>query len=127
MRIFNLALIALVATICMPRSAEACGGFFCSREAPVDQAGEQILFDLSEPGMVRMHVSIQYQGPSAEFAWVLPIPKDHPDQPLSVGTEMLFSSLVRNTEPVIRMQNRTEGECLQDPRWACGGGWDEGG
>ena len=54
--------------------AHACGGLFCSATAPVNQAAERIIFSKNEDGSVTAVVQIQYQGPSEEFAWVLPVP-----------------------------------------------------
>lgn len=53
--------------------AFACGGFFCNTGAPVNQTGEQVLFAV-EDGMVEAHVAVQYQGPSEDFAWIVPTP-----------------------------------------------------
>ncbi len=105
------------ALIAAPTPAQACGGFFCSQAAPVDQAGEMILFDV-EGREVTMHVQIAYNGPSENFGWILPIPTDHPDEPVSVGTESVFQALLRTTQPIVRMNQRVEGQCLAEP-WEC--------
>ena len=47
---------------------------FCSATAPVNQAAERIIFAKNEDGRFTAVVQIQYQGPSEEFAWVLPVP-----------------------------------------------------
>lgn len=100
-----------------PAEALACGGFFCSQAAPVDQAGEMILFDVQGRD-VTMHVQIAYNGPSENFGWILPIPTDHPDEPVDVGTESVFQALLRTTQPIVRLDQRQEGQCAQEP-WEC--------
>lgn len=64
-----------VATIGLPSAAEACGGFFCNRSAPVDQTGEHIIFAVdADEGTTEAHVLVNYAGPSEEFAWIVPTP-----------------------------------------------------
>jgi MYXO-CTERM domain-containing protein len=111
------ALTTAFALTALPSAAEACGGFFCSSAAPVDQSGEMILFDI-EGREVTMHVQIAYDGPSENFGWILPIPADHPDEPVAVGTESVFQALLRTTQPIVRLNQRTEGQCLPEP-WEC--------
>lgn len=65
-------------------AAAACGGFFCSLAAPVQQgmnltcadrqlngraAGENILFSM-KGDVVTATIQIQYSGPAEEFSWV---------------------------------------------------------
>ncbi|HYO74030.1 MAG TPA: DUF2330 domain-containing protein, partial [Archangium sp.] len=91
------ALVA-VGLLCAPR-AEACGGFFCS-QAPIDQAGERIVFAVNGSS-VEAHVQIQYQGEAKKFAWVVPVqamPK------LSVGSAQLFTYLDMVTQPRFQLQ-----------------------
>ena len=59
---------------CRAEPAQACGGLFCSASAPVNQAAERIIFSKNADQTVTAVVQIQYQGPSEEFAWVLPVP-----------------------------------------------------
>lgn len=69
------AAAAVAAAMLAPAAAEACGGFFCNRGAPVDQTGEHILFAVDhETGTTEAHVLINYEGPSEEFAWIVPTP-----------------------------------------------------
>jgi hypothetical protein len=56
-----------------PRSAEACGGFFCS-STPVDQTAEHILFTVNGDHTVTQYVQIQYAGDPQAFAWIIPSP-----------------------------------------------------
>ena len=87
MRTLTATLLALAA----PNAALACGGFFCNQSAPVDQAGETIIFGVDhEADTVEMHVQVEYAGPADEFAWVIPV-KGEPDVFLSHSS--LFQSL----------------------------------
>ena len=117
------AAAAAAAITFAPAAAGACGGFFCSSASPVDQDGELIAFDV-EGGQVTMHVQVKYEGPTEQFAWILPIPADHPDQPVSVGTEALFQALLNSTMPTVSLRQRTEGECLPDPERCYEWMWD---
>jgi hypothetical protein len=57
-----------------PREASACGGLFCSSSSPVNQAAERIVFAKNDDGTVSAVIEILYEGPSEQFAWVLPVP-----------------------------------------------------
>ena len=64
-RLFLSFASALVLTlIARPEPAEACGGFFCSASAPINQAAERIIFSKNADQTVTAVVQIQYQGPS---------------------------------------------------------------
>lgn len=91
------ALLA-VGLLSAPR-AEACGGFFCS-QAPIDQAGERIVFGVSG-NSVEAHIQIQYQGEASKFAWVVPV-QARPD--LSIGSAQLFTYLDGVTQPRFQLQ-----------------------
>ena len=55
-------------------TALACGGLFCNNNDPVDQSGEQIVFEIDEASdRTTMHVNVAYEGPSESFAWVVPV------------------------------------------------------
>ncbi len=81
-----------------PEAAKACGGFFCTT-APMDQAGERILF-AARDGVVTTHVQIQYSGEAADFAWVLPVPS--PPE-IRVSRDELFSQLDFATSPIFSL------------------------
>ena len=88
-----------------PSPARACGGTFCDsgpNQMPVDQTGENILFIL-EPGQVEVHIQIQYDPNTNanKFAWMIPLP-EVPE--FDVGTELLFSELLRATVPTYGLQ-----------------------
>ncbi|MEZ4268440.1 MAG: DUF2330 domain-containing protein [Myxococcota bacterium] len=103
-----LAASALVtaAILAAPTPARACGGFFCSLQAPVDQVAERILFTV-EGEHVEAHIQIQYAGPSENFSWVLPVP-GLPE--IGVGTDLLFTALRNQTDPQFRVAwNNKEG------------------
>jgi len=103
-------------------AAHACGGFFCNREA-IDQSGENILFSYNEDGTVTTMIQIAYQGPSAEFAWILPVPAE---PTVSVGTDAVFTALAQSTTPFFTTDNQVVGRCRNEP--SCPrSGWDDDG
>lgn len=96
-----------------PSPAEACGGLFCDTQQPVNQAAERIVFSTNPDGTVTAVVQILYQGPSEEFAWVLPVPSV-PD--VSVSSDLAFQRLQLATNPQYTMTTRVEGECREESR-----------
>jgi len=105
-------------------SAFACGGFFCSNTQPVDQTAERILF-AQDPstGEVETHVQIFYEGPSEDFAWVVPVPSV-PEVFLS--TDRLFTDLTATYEPRFPLRHEEVDWCT-DPRGYGYGGSGYGG
>jgi len=78
-------------------TALACGGLFCNNNDPVDQSGEQIVFEIDEEAdRTTMHVNVAYEGPSESFAWVVPV-QGIPD--LFRGHSELFRVLDATTAP----------------------------
>ncbi|MFB6263638.1 MAG: DUF2330 domain-containing protein [Bradymonadaceae bacterium] len=103
-----------------PSRAEACGGFFCNRQQPVEQSAEQIVFADNGDGTVTAIVQIKYQGPSEKFAWLLPMP-GKPD--VGVSSSTVFSRLDRATRPQYRARiEEIKGECRRRRRFASGAG-----
>ena len=92
--------------LAMPEAARACGGFFCTT-APMDQAGERILF-AARDGVVTTHVEIQYSGEAADFAWVLPVPS--PPE-VRVSHNWLFSQLDFETRPTFFLDFDWASDC----------------
>jgi hypothetical protein len=92
--LLTLAVASATALSLLPRPAEACGGFFCMN-TPVDQSGEQIVFNMREGG-VDAHVQIQYVGEAQDFAWVVPV-LGVPT--LAVGAPTFFTYLSNVTRP----------------------------
>jgi hypothetical protein len=88
-------------------AALACGGFFCDNAAPVQQAGEQIVFAVGG-GTVEMHVQVQYTGPAEEFSWLLPVP-ELPE--LLLSTNDLFVRLGQVTAPQYVPTLEQQGRC----------------
>ena len=107
---------ALAATLCtvpaLTPSAHACGGFWCSLDAPVNQSRERILFVDHEDGTVSAVIEIQYSGPAERFAWLIPIPGS-PE--ITVASSVAFSRLDDATTPSYQLERRVEGECKPDP------------
>jgi len=99
--------------------AHACGGFFCNRQA-IDQSGENILFVYNDDGTVTTAVQIFYQGPSEEFAWILPVPAE---PTVDVGTDAVFNALAAQTQPFFTTRGETVGTCREEP--SCGGLWSD--
>ncbi len=90
-----LVCLAMVAgVLASPSVALACGGLFCNQNQPITQAAERILFAY-DGEQIHMHVQIAYQGPPAEFGWILPVPAgDHPEGvETGVSSEELFTQL----------------------------------
>ena len=100
-------LLVAAAALALPSVANACGGFFCNPNQPVDQKGEEILFAVdAERNTVEMHVKIEYEGAAEDFAWVLPSPAD---PKLSIGTDAVFPVL--STLRARFSLNRDLGDC----------------
>lgn len=99
-------LLVLLVTL-SPTAALACGGLFCNNAQPVNQAAERILFSHSG-GMVDMDVRITYSGPSTDFAWILPAPRD---VETALSSEGLFQALDRNFAPRFILRTDFEGDC----------------
>jgi hypothetical protein len=99
---FALALIVL------PEPVQACGGLFCSASAPVNQAAERIIFSKNADQTVTAVVQIQYQGPSEEFAWVLPVPGI---PQVNVSSDLAFTRLQQASNPQYNFTTVVEGRC----------------
>ncbi len=95
-----------------PRPAAACGGFFCNRSAPVNQAAERIVFSKEADGKVRAIIEVKYDGPSESFAWLLPV-EGSPE--VDVSSTNALNALQFATNPSYRLNVRVEGECDEDP------------
>ena len=108
---FALGLVSVLALsfYLQPTPAQACGGLFCSASAPVNQAAERIIFSKNADDTVTAVVQIQYQGPSEEFAWVLPVP-GIPD--VEVSSDLAFTRLQLASNPQYNLSTVIEGECL---------------
>ncbi|MEL6178240.1 MAG: DUF2330 domain-containing protein [Myxococcota bacterium] len=98
---------ALLLTL-TPTQAEACGGFFCSQSQPVNQAAERIIFIDNDDDTVTAIVQILYQGPSEQFAWVLPVP-GIPE--VGVSSDLAFQRLQQATNPLYNLVTRFEDNC----------------
>ena len=103
-------MVVAALALTLPAPALACGGFFCNRDQPIDQATERIVFAIDEEaGKVEMHVQIGFQGDAEDFAWVVPVPTV-PE--LFLSTEALFSYLDPATAPSFRVSWTRDG-CLE--------------
>jgi len=106
-----LALVALLT----PKSAHACGGFFCSATNPVNQAAERIIFAKNADATVTAIIEIQYQGPSTSFSWLLPISGVPMGKDIGVASNIAFQRLQQATNPQYNLTVRVEGTCDQRP------------
>jgi MYXO-CTERM domain-containing protein len=107
------------------KPAQACGGLFCSAAAPVNQAAERIIFSKNDDGSVTAVVQIQYEGPSEEFAWVLPVP-GIPE--VNVSSDLAFMRIQQASNPQYTFTTEVEGRCKEsrgdNSAW---GGWPTAG
>ncbi len=102
--------------------ASACGGFFC-QNAPIDQAGEQIVFRQEGSNITAM-VRILYTGAAEEFSWVVPVPPSIEGSGLGVGSDTAFNQLDFQTRPQFILEQRGAG-CFSE-FGTTGGGGDTG-
>jgi hypothetical protein len=128
--ILTTTFVVAAAALVPVSDAQACGGFFCSQAAPVNQSAEQIIFSKNDDGTVTAVVSIQYSGTAERFAWILPI-AGVPD--VTVSSNLAFQRLLTATTPRYSLTQRVEGTCKQqgfgDPNsgFASGGTTASGG
>lgn len=111
--VFGIA--SLVGALAAPRTAAACGGFFCNQAQPVNQAAEGIIFADNGDGTVTAVIQIKYQGPSEKFSWLLPIssvPKSDAD--IGIASDLAFQRLQAATNPNYSLTVRVEGSCRQE-------------
>ncbi|MBK7152468.1 MAG: DUF2330 domain-containing protein [Sandaracinaceae bacterium] len=110
--VFITSLLTSVASawVVAPAPARACGGFFCSAQAPVNQAAERIIFADHGDGTVTAVVQVQYSGPSESFAWVLPVP-GIPE--VEVSSDLAFNRLMAVSNPLYLMNTTVDGVCRQ--------------
>jgi MYXO-CTERM domain-containing protein len=94
-----------------PRSAQACGGFFCSASNPVNQAAERIIFAQNDNATVTAVIEIQYEGPAENFSWLLPISSVPMDGQIAVASNIAFQRLQQATNPQYSLNTRIEGTC----------------
>lgn len=111
------ALVAAVlsAGALLPATASACGGFFCNQSQPVNQAAEGIIFADNGDGTTTAVIQIQYQGPSKNFSWLLPlssVPKA--DSDIGVASNLALQRLQAATNPNYTLTTRVEGTCRQE-------------
>lgn len=88
--------------------ASACGGLFCDSSAPVNQAAERIIFAKNDDGTVTAVIEILYEGPSPEFAWVLPVPPGKTE--VGVSSKNALDALDSQSNPRYQL-NRNFGDC----------------
>jgi len=107
------AFVAAVGLTGLSRSAQACGGFFCSVSQPVNQAAERIIFADNGDGTITAVIQILYEGPSESFSWLLPISTVPEGDDLAVASDLAFARLQAATNPQYNLTTRVEGTCRQ--------------
>lgn len=107
----SAALLASAGLVTFASDAAACGGLFCSNSNPVNQAAERIVFAKNDDGTVSAAIEILYQGPSEQFAWVLPVPAARID--VAVSSKQAFDALQQASNPVYNLQTSFDPECPQ--------------
>jgi MYXO-CTERM domain-containing protein len=113
-----MAGLALPAVLGVASPARACGGFWCSQSAPVNQTGEEIIFAANPDGTVTCVIQISYTGPSQHFAWLLPVagvPK------VSVSSNIALQRLGQATEPQYVLERHVDGQCDQSRNYPTAG------
>jgi len=103
--------LALAASAVWSAPAQACGGFFCSRAQPVNQAAERIIFSQNGDGTVTAVIQILYEGPSENFSWLLPISSVPQGDDIAVASDLAFTRLQQATNPSYNLTTRVEGTC----------------
>ena len=110
-----LGVAAVMTGSALAPPAQACGGFFCSQAAPVNQAAERIVFAHNDDGTVTAVIEIMYQGPSENFSWLLPISSVPQEGQIAVASKSSFDRLQTLTNPQYTLTTRIEGECDTEP------------
>jgi hypothetical protein len=98
-------------TLAASQPASACGGFFCSQAQPVNQAAERIIFSDNGDGTLTAIIQIQYEGPSENFSWVLPVSTALEPGQLAVASDLAFTRLQAATNPQFNLTTTVEGTC----------------
>ncbi|HYQ47077.1 MAG TPA: DUF2330 domain-containing protein [Polyangiaceae bacterium] len=100
----------------LPATARACGGLFCNAAQPVNQSAEGIIFADNGDGTTTAVIQIQYQGPSQNFSWLLPIssiPKSNDD--IGIASNVALQRLQSATNPSYSLTLRVQGTCREEP------------
>ncbi len=92
--------------------AAACGGLFCNAAQPVNQAAERIIFAKNSDGTVSAVIEIMYEGPSEQFAWVLPVPPGMTD--VKVASSISLDRIEAQSNPLYRLNVTTDPACFDD-------------
>jgi MYXO-CTERM domain-containing protein len=110
-RFAKTGMVAGALLTALSRPAGACGGFFCSRQQPVNQAAERIIFADNGDGTITAVIQIMYEGPSEKFSWLLPISTVPAGEDLAVASDLAFTRLQAATNPQYNLTTQIEGRC----------------
>ena len=113
-------LVAAMAALWTPATAQACGGCFSppsnDNQQTVVQNAERVLFWRNEATKTSyVWIEVVYAGLAKDFGWVVPVPK----QPkVGVGTQLAFDALDRRMALRTALQAAAQENC-RDPRSGC--------
>lgn len=82
------------------RNVSASGGFF-SREQPLEQAGERLLFEVGQD-TVTLTVQLSFSGEAADFAWIVPLAEVPDPDSLAVFSQQALNTLDALSTPTFR-------------------------
>jgi hypothetical protein len=94
----------------MSRRAWAFGGLWSSQGAPVQQAGEEIIFVDNPDSTVTAIVRVKYEGSSPNVAWVIPVPGK---PTVGISSTTVFQRLDAATAPQYWLEVTVEGACMK--------------
>lgn len=108
---FRPLIPALLATLLVPTSALACGGFFCDAIVdPVVQTAERVLFRVNDDDTVTTVVEVQFEGEPTQFGWVLPLSETIEADAVETAPAGLFDELEALSAPVFVQMSGAAGD-----------------
>jgi MYXO-CTERM domain-containing protein len=104
-----LTLAATASGTLLGEQAQACGGLFCNAAQPVNQAAERIVFATNDDRVTAV-IEIMFEGPSNEFAWVLPVPAGEVE--VGVGSKISLDRIEQQSNPLYILNVTTDEACF---------------
>jgi hypothetical protein len=105
----GIAVVALLLCPAMSDRAHAFGGLWSSQRANVRQTGADIIIVDNPDTTVTAVIRIRYEGPSQQFAWVIPVPGT---PRVAVSSSTVFDRLDAATAPEYWVEQTVEGMCM---------------
>src|SRR6186713_2267161 len=122
-RVLALLSISFLLAAAQPAPASACGGLFCSGGGGptavggvVNQTAERIVFTHNDDGTITAVIQILYEGPSEQFAWIIPV-AGVPE--IEVSSTAVLDALQAQTNP--GYQASIQRMCPPAPSFSGGG------